>query len=261
MKIVKSLWEEILEIMEENIKTFSIDSLDRGVRITKIEEVEDVMNIKFPSELKALYLSNNGTVGLGAILGFELISLEDMLTEWKSNKKILEAGQLDNIEFKSSEDGKVKTIGFDEKWIPFAYNNMNTYLAVDLNPGKEGTIGQVINIGDPKANSVKYVLGSSIEVLLKDTIMIYECNGLELDEEIEVIEDREDDTIELLNFLDKYLFNIKASYKGSENMYDEMDVSYNTREYDDFQEEDGYDSYREDEEEDEYSSSYEEDEY
>ena len=253
MKIVKSLWEEILEIIEENIPSFSSDILEAGVRLAKIKEVEEAMNIEFPKELKSLYTSNNGTLGLGAILGFELISLEDMLTEWKINKNALNNGKFDSIEFKSSKEGAVKTVGFDEKWLPFAYDNVHTYLALDLNPDKNGKVGQIINIGDANLNSVRYVLADSIEELLQDTIMIYECNGLEIEEEIDVLEDREDEVIELLAFLDKHLFNIKATYKGSENEYDDIDFSYNSRDYDDYQEEDGYDDYYED---DEYSSDY-----
>ncbi|MGL4450278.1 MAG: SMI1/KNR4 family protein [Sarcina sp.] len=91
MKIVKSLWEEILDIMEDEIPSFSNEVLEEGVKLEKIEEAERVMNIKFPEELKTIYMSNNGTLGLGAILGFELIRLEDMVTEWnlKHQNKIL----------------------------------------------------------------------------------------------------------------------------------------------------------------------------
>lgn len=253
MKIVKSLWEEILEILEENIPSFSSDILENGVRLERIKEVEKIMNIEFPKELKALYMSNNGTIGLGAILGFELISLEDILTEWKINKNALNNGKFDNIEFKSSKEETVRNVGFDEKWIPFAYDNLHTYLAIDLNPDENGKVGQIINIGDAKINSIRYVLADSMEELLQDTVMIYECNGLEVEEEIEVLEDKEEDVRELLAFLDKHFFNIKATYKGLENEYDDIDFSYNSRDYDDYQEEDGYDDFYED---DEYSRDY-----
>lgn len=254
MKIVKSLWEEILGIMEENIPTFSSDTLEAGVRLAKLKEVEETMKIEFPKELKALYMSNNGTLGLGAILGFEFMSLEDMLTEWKLNNNALKNGKFDKLEFKSSKKGTIRNVGFDEKWLPFAYNNVHTYLAVDLNPDENGKVGQVINIGDAKVNSVRYVLANSIEELLQDTIMIYECNGVEVEESIEVLEGRADLVSELLAFLDKHFFNIKASYKASEDSYDnDIDASYNVREYDDYQEEDGYDSYYD---EDEYSNGY-----
>ncbi|MGL4450277.1 MAG: hypothetical protein ACRCTZ_03670 [Sarcina sp.] len=50
------------------------------------------------------------------------------------------------MEFKASKQDTIRNVGFDEKWIPFAYNNVNTYLAIDLNRDKNGIIGQVINI-------------------------------------------------------------------------------------------------------------------
>ncbi|MGL4760757.1 MAG: SMI1/KNR4 family protein [Sarcina sp.] len=261
MKIVKSLWEEILEIMEENIKNFSIDSLESAVKLTKIKEVEESLGIEFPKELKVIYLCNNGTLGLGAILGFELISIEDMLIEYKLNKKMLKQTNSNNIEFKSFSKGKVNEVAFDEKWIPFAYNNIHTYLAIDLNPDENGHTGQIINIGDAKNNSVKYVLAKSLEELLRDTIMIYEYNGLAIEEEIQISEDRNEDTLELVRFLDNHLFNIKASYKATENMYADENEGYNTREYDDYQDEDGYDSYHEEDDYSGYSEYDSDDEY
>ena len=87
MKIVKTLWEEILDIIEEKISGFSIDSLEPGVRVSRFKEVENEMNLQIPEELKQLYSLNNGTLGLGAILGFELMTFDDMCLELKNNKK------------------------------------------------------------------------------------------------------------------------------------------------------------------------------
>ncbi|MGL4450276.1 MAG: hypothetical protein ACRCTZ_03665 [Sarcina sp.] len=85
--------------------------------------------------------------------------------------------------------------------------------------------------------------------------MIYECNGLEVEEKIIVFDEKITSASELLVFLDKHFFNIKASYKATENNYDDLNLGYNTREYDDYQEEDGYENYYEEEE---YSNIYNE---
>ena len=262
MKVVRALWEDILDIIEENIRQFSVDSLESGASLSKIEEVEAEMGIKFPSGLKALYLENNGSVGLGTILGFELITLDDMLTIWNNNKKVLADGKYAGIDIKSSVESTVREVQFDESWIPFAYNNIHTYLAVDLNPGEKGHVGQIINIGDVQGNEVKYVLAKDIEELLSDTVMIYEANGLKVEEEIEVSEIREVETKELILFMDKYFFNIIENYKSGNGIYEELNSSYNNKEYDDYTEEDGYDKYSDDEEDKEYHEydSYE-DEY
>lgn len=265
MKTVKLLWEEILEIMEENIKPFSVSALEGPASLAKIKEIEEEMNVQFPKELKALYLSNNGTVGLPAILGFELIPLEDMLAEWKNNKKLLNDDSYKKAEVKSKTKGSVNEVLFDEKWIPFATNNVHTYLAIDLNPGVNGLVGQVINCGF-LGNEVKYVLAENIETLLKDTIMIYEYNSLKIEDEIEIAFEREDETVELVEFLDNHFFNIPEYYKAAQNAYEELELSYNSREYDDYQEEDGYEEDYEDEYDDlvhykEYDGYGIEDEY
>ncbi|WP_297438780.1 SMI1/KNR4 family protein [uncultured Clostridium sp.] len=261
MKIVKELWEEVLEIIEENIRQFSSDSLECGASISRVEEVEAEMGVKFPSGLKALYLKNNGSVGLGAILGFELITLDDMLIVWHNNKKTLADGKYAGIDIKSSVESTVREVQFDEKWIPFAYNNIHTYLAVDLNPGEKGAKGQIINVGDAQGNEVKYVLAKDIEELLNDTIMIYEANGLKIEEEIEVSEIRENETKELLLFMDKHFFNIIEDYKNGNGIYEELNSSYNNREYDDYSEEDGYDKYSDDDDDEYHEYDSYEDEY
>lgn len=258
MKTVKVLWEEILEIMDENIKAFSISSLDPAARVSKIKEMEERMNLQFPKGLKEIYLSNDGSLGLAAILGFELISLDDMLIEWKNNIKILNDGSYNKIDIKSSKEGFIKEVYFDEKWIPFAFNNLHTYLAIDLNPGINGKIGQVINFGGT-GNEVKYILADSLENLLEDVIMIYEYNGLKIEDEIQVDENKEDDLKELITFMDNHFFNIVEDYKSADSVYEDLDLSYNTREYDDYQQEDGYEY--EDENEDDFSHYKEYDGY
>ena len=60
--------------------------------------------------------------------------------------------------------------------------------------------------------------------------------------------------------MDKHFFNIVGNYKSGDGVYDELNLSYNNREYDDYAEEDGYDEYEEDEDSYHEYDSYE-DEY
>lgn len=252
MKQVRALWDEILDIMDENIKGFSVESLESGVRLLKIQEVEKEMEITFPKELKALYLANNGTLGLGSILGFELMPIEDLITEWKQNKKTIET----KIEIKSNPEGAIRLKSQDNNWIPFAFNNSHTYLAIDLNPDINGNVGQIINIGNGEGNDVKYVLAENLEELLKKSIMIYECNGLSIDEDFEVAEGTEEENENLIKFMDKHLFDIVEYYKMSKALFeDDRDTLYNNKEYDDYQDEDGYSSFDDEDEDDLYSES------
>lgn len=250
MKTVKELWEEILDILEENIKTFSKSILEKPSRISKIQSIEKEMNIKFPKELKDIYLISNGSSGVPAILGFELMTLDDLVSEWRNNKNLLESESYKNIKVKSKSENTIKESVFDENWIPFATNNIHTFLAIDLNPDENGNYGQIINCGT-LGNETKYVLADSLTTLLSDTIMIYEYNGLKIEEDMEVDFEREDDTRELLEFLDNHLFDIKELLKSSDDVY-ENNISYNLKEYDDYQDEDGYDILDEENDDDLY---------
>lgn len=261
MKKIKALWDEILDIMEEHIKGFSIESLEPGVKLLKIQEAEEEMEMEFPKELKALYLTNNGTLGLGAILGFELMPLEDLITEWKHNKKNIDSDAKNEIRIKSNPEEAIRLQYLDDKWIPFAFNNSHTYLAIDLNPDAKGNIGQIINIGNGEGNEVKYVLAESLDQLLTKAIIIYEYNGLSIDEDFEVAENLEEGSENLLKFMDKHLFDIIEYYKSSAALFeDDREAVYNNREYDDHQDEDGYADFKDDEDnEDEFygKSSFE----
>ena len=127
---------------------FLRETLRAGVSEDSIKAAEAEIGAAFPSELKGLYLTNDGDNNealCGMMLGFRFLSLQAMLTEWRSMKAIAEYA------------GK--------RWLPFGSDNGGNFIAVSLDPDNSGKTGQVINFG--RDERVVTVIADSLGALFE----------------------------------------------------------------------------------------------
>ena len=127
---------------------FLRETLRAGVSEDSIKAAEAEIGAAFPSELKGLYLTNDGDNNealCGMMLGFRFLSLQAMLTEWRSMKAIAEYA------------GK--------RWLPFGSDNGGNFIAVSLDPDNSGKTGQVINFG--RDERVMTVIADSLGALFE----------------------------------------------------------------------------------------------
>ncbi len=126
-------------------------TLRKGASVAEIRAAESEIGYAFPEALKELYLANDGDDRerlCGMILGFHFLSLEEMLTEWRSLKSIAGDESLNkNDRFSSVPAGYVRRCYADAGWIPFCSPGGGNYIGVDLNPDAFGSAGQIINFG------------------------------------------------------------------------------------------------------------------
>ena len=135
---------------------FLAETLREGVSESDISSAEAETGITFPQQLKELYLANDGDTHkalCGMILGFHFLSLESLLYEWRSMKKLAEDADLnDSSRFSSTPEGCIKRRYADMKWLPVCSDDGGNFIGIDLDPDINSTVGQVINFGRDEHN-------------------------------------------------------------------------------------------------------------
>ncbi len=124
------LWHEFLQVIKCYPTLF--EDLNNGCEINEIEQVEKTMNLSFPSDLRSVYLSNNGQKGsqdgiFKAVSGYnkysrpKLLDTKSIVTVWRTLSE------------------KTYTNVFKASYIPFAADNIESaddVYCIDSNTGE-----------------------------------------------------------------------------------------------------------------------------
>ena len=170
--------KEIVKYICENFEEWDLDDpIEEGY----IDDYEAVIGAT-EEELKSfeeLYRYKNGSGYMCALpcaigerdMTFCLMSLERITSSkgYFQNKDALLADYPDFFSAQDIErlsDGRIKPYLFNKRWFPFAEYCDSCYLMLDMNPGDDGKVGQIIcYIHDP--DEVVYVAPSLEELVSK----------------------------------------------------------------------------------------------
>ncbi|EJS69071.1 SMI1/KNR4 family protein [Bacillus cereus] len=155
----------ILKELEVELKNHFKPFLNEPATIEEIQCVESEMGISFPDELRMLYLAHNGEAksGPGLFFGLPLLSLDEVLDEWRVWKSI-EDDAFFNFDSFSIPAEYIKERYVNYNWIPISKDYGGNNIGIDVDPDEKGKIGQVINFG--RDEEVKYVIANRISDLL-----------------------------------------------------------------------------------------------
>ena len=111
----------------------------------ELDTVERELGITLPEDFRQLYLWHNGTRGELFLFGeFRIAPLKDVLELYRTAHR-----SFDEDYYEVNDDsGRFKDCIANRKWIQFADNGGNTIVLLDLDPGKEGTVGQLLEACD-----------------------------------------------------------------------------------------------------------------
>ncbi|MBA4536577.1 SMI1/KNR4 family protein [Bacillus aquiflavi] len=148
----------VIKKLQEQLKIHFQPFLNPPASEDKIKAVEKEMNVTFPEDLRALYLTHNGEKqsGPGLFFGLPFLSLDEMLTEWKCWVGLEEDEELNTIDAYSVPQLWIKEKYANRYWIPISTDFGGNHLGIDLDPDECGKRGQVINFGADE--EVKYVI-------------------------------------------------------------------------------------------------------
>ncbi|KAF9533549.1 hypothetical protein CPB83DRAFT_480643 [Crepidotus variabilis] len=135
------------------------DTLNYGILPTDLAQIEMQFGFPLPSVVRESYLCVDGqeaesSAGCseGLFFGLKLLPLETVLEEWRFWREVdhdpmtgANAGLLDSMQ--SIPSNWVRKAYSQRGWIPLIADKVGNYVGVDLNPGEQGQVGQVIVFG------------------------------------------------------------------------------------------------------------------
>lgn len=145
----------------------SFSNLSGGASEEKIKLLMDIYSNKIPEDILYLYRKFDGQRGGigGLILGMEFLSIDKSLYFREMQIRVIDSVYSSFIgEQKSAEPDKIRSVYFDKLWFPLAHDGGGNFIGIDLNPLKQGRLGQIISFG--RDEDTKKVLFNSIEELL-----------------------------------------------------------------------------------------------
>ena len=125
--------------------------------VSEISEAEAVMRVQFPEDLRKLLFRHDGS-GEFSISPYKIgggnqrfMPLKTIVATWKRMVKIGATLEKDG-EF-GEQTGPIKQNYWNKRWIPFTENGCGDNIFLDLDPDKEGALGQVVDWWHEKGES------------------------------------------------------------------------------------------------------------
>lgn len=167
MSEISTTWERIEAWHAANGLT---ENLNPGASAEAIAQAEKDMGLTFPPELRESLLRHDGSADGGWPTG-ELLSLERMADERKVWMDLLQNGTFDDNADHNEGSEALQPGWWNPAWIPLDADGGGNGAVIDLNPGRQGTVGQVIDMdhevgpSGPKYPSLAAYLDAMLERL------------------------------------------------------------------------------------------------
>ncbi len=127
------------------IPGFSLRMYD-GATAAMVADYKIAMGLGLPRDLLDFYKKKNGEPETGAavMLGYRCLPMQEARHQWR---QFGESAAAQRTGVTSAVPDTVKPLRYHTRWIPFASDDHDNFLAVDLDPGEAGKIGQIIHCG------------------------------------------------------------------------------------------------------------------
>lgn len=158
-----SLYQEFVSILIQYLPNAD-KSFGKNTNTAVLNEINAIVKNKLPEDFINFYSEVNGEENpIGSILGFTLMPLEQIRMEYDH---LCNSSYPLNIT--SHSEGVIQEGKYNSMWIPIASDAGGSFFALDLDPGVNGVIGQIITIDHE--SDISYVVANSFRELLMDVI-------------------------------------------------------------------------------------------
>lgn len=135
------------------------DTLNYGILPQDLAQLEMQFGFALPSVVRESYICVDGQepesaagCSEGLFFGLTLLPLESVLEEWRfwrevDNDPTTGANESLRQSMRSIPPGWIQKEYSQRGWVPLIADKAGNYLGIDLNPGEQGTVGQVIVFG------------------------------------------------------------------------------------------------------------------
>ncbi len=139
--------KKLLQQFEEHLSLIHgiEDELLPPITSEDLDAAEKELEIKFPEEFRQLYMWHNGNQGDSFLFGqYRISPITEVLELYESTRKFV-----DKDWYQVTNNSEVfKDCIANTKWIQFADNGGNTIVYLDLDPAKQGVVGQILESCD-----------------------------------------------------------------------------------------------------------------
>lgn len=211
---VAESWKRIEAWLDEHLPVLK-KTLRPGISKKDLAKFERLVGRSLPEDVRESWLIHDGQrpipdelsgedadpgqtpENLGLLFGHELMPLldgDDCLTtrsalgNWKDWAEMVDEaergeddGTLDELgeDSTSSPEGSIRRLYASRAWIPLAEIHDSDHFGIDLDPGPNGAVGQVINFG--RDQEAKHVLATSWAQFLEDVADELEAGNFVID--------------------------------------------------------------------------------
>lgn len=161
-----------------------------GAAEDKITSVEKQLDITFPTEYRDFLILSNGQTSTGMIFlpnDMLILPLHSVLLCWEKEMEMLYERHDSFIKERYEDytcNNKARSILFHPKRIPFASDGKSCFMFIDLIPGPDGNMGQIIfNCSNYELVVLTDSLGSlfsNYTKLLKEEKLIYDPKNMRM---------------------------------------------------------------------------------
>ena len=185
---MNAIWKQILN----EIKRISPDiynTINKPAEIQQIMELNKFLGCNLPQSFIDFFLVFNGQSEKG--IDFSLIGNNRFLPIAEIIKTIEQQDFLFGGEEPIShiKENKIKPVFWNNLWVPFADCEVNTRLILDLDAGKNGTNGQVIQLWSGIDYEDDVVVSNSFEEFSKELLSRLKNNEFKLENDTIEFED------------------------------------------------------------------------
>jgi len=142
---MKTIWNRIEKWLDTNAKEV-LRGLNPPATRDQVARAEAILGISFPQDVVDIFMIHNGQASntAGLLDGWEFMSVERIVDEWKVWKDLLDRGDFKRAN--SDSVGYTVTDWWNPRWIPLTYDGSGNHPCLDLNPGRLGKAGQIIRM-------------------------------------------------------------------------------------------------------------------
>lgn len=179
---LKQYWSKFEEYLKNNYPII-LKALNDSATEDEIAYAEKIMGLNFPKSFKELLRIHNGQSDefTGVIGNYYLLSLKEIIETWETMKELLENNEFEDFEEVNPVGPVKKEFWWNPYWIPFVTNGSGDNICIDLDPDKEGTIGQIITFWHDWEK--RKVISNSLEEWFREIIQCLEDGTYSLIEE------------------------------------------------------------------------------
>ena len=147
-------WAHLDAFLAEHVPALAAD-LAAPASEADIQILADTVGSTTTEPFAALYRFHDGQQSPtpGLFFGLQFLSSAEAAQEWERWAEQLrdDPALVTDIEASAVPEGTVHAVYASGRWVPFASDGAGNHLAIDLDPGPDGTPGQVISFGVDEA--------------------------------------------------------------------------------------------------------------